>query len=102
MRDVYFVKERVLTFSFEILKWLRQLFWMAWDGGFEEDFVVPVMDLMREFLEKTAGGWKPCKLDELEEFKSGLMGLFQKLRSEVEKREREKVCIFGENDIPPF
>ncbi len=75
---------------------------MAWDGGFEEDFVVPVMDLMREFLEKTAGGWKPCKLDELEEFKFGPMGLSQKLRREVEKREREKVRIFGENDILPF
>jgi hypothetical protein len=53
-------------------------------------------------LEKTAGGWKPCKLDELEEFKSGPIGLFRKLRREVEKREREKVCIFGENDILPF
>ena len=53
-------------------------------------------------MEKTAGGWKPCKLDELEEFKSGPIGLFRKLRREVEKREREKVCIFGENDILPF
>jgi len=102
MRDVYSVKERVLTSSFEFLKWLRQLFWVAWDGGFEEDFVAPVMDLMSEFLEKTAGGWKPCKLDELEEFKSRPMGLFQKLRREVEEREREKVCIFGEKDILPF
>jgi hypothetical protein len=30
------------------------------------------------------------------------MGLFQNLIREVEKREREKVCIFGENDILPF
>jgi hypothetical protein len=56
MRDVYFAKERVLTSSFEILKWLRQLLWVAWDGGFEEDFVVPVMDLLREFLEKISEG----------------------------------------------
>ncbi len=102
MRDVYFVKDRVLTSSFEILKGLRQLFWVAWDGGFEEDFVVPVMDLMREFLEKISEGWEPCNLDYLEELRTGLMGLFQKLRREVEKREREKVCIFGENNILPF
>jgi hypothetical protein len=102
MWDVYFVKERVFTSSFEILKWLRQPFWVAWDGGFEEDFVVPVMDLLREFLEKISEGWKPCNLDYLEELRTGLMGLFQKLRRGVEKREREKVCIFGENDILPF
>jgi len=102
MRDVYFVKERVFTSSFETLKRLRQLFWVAWDGGFEEDFVVPVMDLLREFLEKIYEGWKPCNMDYLEELRTGLIGLFQKLRREVEKREREKVCIFGENDILPF
>jgi len=29
---------------------------VAWDGGFEEDFVVPVMDLMREFWKKPLVG----------------------------------------------
>ncbi len=99
MRDVYFVKERVLTSSFEILKWLRQLFWVAWDGGFKEDFVVPVMDLIEGVFgkdRKTAGGWKPCKLDELEEFKSGPMGLFQKLeRERFVSLKRTIFCPFG-------
>jgi hypothetical protein len=63
---------------------------VAWDGGFEEDFVVPVMDLMREFLEKTAGGWKPCKLDELEEFKSRPMGLFSKTEKGSRKEGKGK------------
>jgi phage tail tape-measure protein len=57
---------------------------------------------LREFLEKISEGWKPCNLDYLEKLRTELMGLFQKLRREVEKKEREKVCIFGENDILPF
>jgi len=38
----------------------------------------------------------------LEELKTGLMGPFHRLKREVKEREREKVCIFGDNDILPL
>jgi hypothetical protein len=101
-KEADLVEKRVLTPSSEILKWLRQLFWVACDGGLEKRFVVPVMDLLREFLEKISEGWKPCNLDYLEELKTGLIGPFHKLKRKVKEREREKVRILGDKYILPF
>jgi len=110
MRNAYMVEDAVLAYSSEILGSLSRLFWLAWDGDFEDRFLSPVVDAMRQFLAKVPEGWEFHELNHLREFKALLITLHKELRKEVEKKQekekqekekqREEQAVGSDDELP--
>jgi hypothetical protein len=91
MQNAYMSESAVLSYSADILRRFDQLVMMSWewDGDLEE-FLSPVVDLMREFLAKVPEGWEFHDLNNLREFEAGLVELLLELRREIERQKQEK------------